>query len=43
MKKTRAILVSLDLYYRCDLRASHASHPCRGGRAVGGRREREGV
>ena len=42
MKKTIAIFVSLDLY-RCDVSASHASHPCRGGRAVGGRRERQGV
>ena len=25
------------------LSATHASHPCRGGRAVGGSREREGV
>jgi hypothetical protein len=43
MKKKRAVFVSLDLYYRSDVSAIHASHPCRGGRAVGGSREREGV
>ena len=43
MKKRRAVFVSLDLYYRSDVSATHASYPCRGGRAVGGSREREGV
>jgi len=43
MKTTIAIFVSLDLYYRSDVSATHASYPCRGGRAVGNRREREGV
>ena len=40
MKKTIAIFVSLDLYYRYDVSATQASRPCRGGRAIGGSREK---
>jgi hypothetical protein len=31
------------LYSRYDVSATQASHPCRGGRAVGGSREPQGV